>query len=515
MRFAGFYIWILITVCATYTCAQTVLSKKKADAYFANEIYQMALPAYLHYLDKDPYNEELNFKTGVCLVHLRKIDEAINYLEKALSRKYAPAYFYRGLARHYQAKPAEAINDYVKFKHYASREDHMLYDADRHIAIALRAQHMMQNPVDAIIKNLGPGINSPYSDYVPVVSADESTLIFTSRRPNALKSTADTDGSYYEDIYISGNHGNGWEKAHGIGSNINTDKHEASVGLSADGQKLILYRMGEKYYGGDLYISMLTGKEWGKPEKISGDINSAFWEPSACLSADEKMIIFSSNRPGGYGGRDLYSAKKLPDGTWSKASNLGPVINTPFDEDAPFLHPDGRTMFFSSTGHTTMGGFDIFRTYLQTDSIWKLPENMGYPINTVDDDIYFVLSTDGQRGYYSSDRSGGLGEKDIYVIHLSDDKLPVTVIKGQVLNNVTGLPVKVAITVIDLDSREIQGVYTSNTETGKYLIVLPHGKHFKAVIEADNYYSASDYLDLRGYADYAEISKDIELKPVK
>lgn len=484
----------------------------KADQYMAIHIYRHALPIYLDNLKGEPENADLNLKAGICYLKTSQCSEAIPYLEKAIHAGKAPAYFYMGQALHAEDSLNEALENYLKFKKNISYEEYFDYKVDRYIEITERAIRMKKEPVNVTIANLGPSVNSPYADYVPVINADESVLIFTSRREGSTGGIKDNQGKYYEDLYVTHKGDTGWEPPVQIAGPVNTDLHDACVGLSADGQKMLLYRMDEEFYGGDLYISDLSGELWGAPKKIGGHVNSAYWEPSGSLSADEKILFFSSNRPGGYGGNDIYMTKKLPDGAWGVPVNVGPIINTEYDEDAPFIHPDGRTLYFSSRGHQTMGGFDIFKSVLQEEDMWSLPENIGYPINTVGDDIYFVLSADGKRGYYASDKEGGIGEKDIYVIHMPEENVPLTVIKGQILSEENNHPLTAVVTVINTNTREVQGIYRSNSLTGKYIIVLPADINFKAVVEAKGYHSFSQELELNSSDQFKEINKDFMLQ---
>lgn len=507
--------YILLIITPSLVSGQDVkpVSKKKADNYFSYEIYQYALPTYLDLLKKDPENGELNLKAGICLLNSPKKSESISFLERAVIAGEISAYFYMGQILHYEGMFDEAIQNYLIFKQRASILEYLAHDVDRHLAITLRAQQMIRNPVKVQIENLGPEINSSYADYVPVLSADESLLIFTSRREGTTGSEKDQYGDYYEDLYYSLKSGGKWSEARNMGVSINTPSHDASVSLSADGQNLIIYRMNKGFYGGDLYLSVLDGKTWTQPHKIEGEINSPYWEPSACLSPNQKTLFFSSNRPGGYGGRDIYMSHKLPDGTWGIPINLGAIINTPYDDDAPFMHPNGKTLFFSSKGHQTMGGFDIFKATMMPNDLWSLPENVGYPINTVDDDIYFVLSADGKRGYYSSDKEGGFGDKDIYMIELAEEEMALTVVKGLVMEAGSVKPVGATITVIDELTKNVQGIYHSNSATGKYLLVLPPEKTFKVVVEAEGYHAWSGELKVNSEEEFYEIQEDIVLIP--
>jgi hypothetical protein len=510
---------LIIIVLAFISCQvpaqqkdQKPVSRKKADAYFFHELYSAALPGYLYELRKDPENGELNLKAGVCLLYSGHKSESIPYLEKAIQKGVSDAYLWLGQAYHAQNQIDLALSNYLLYKKNAPVNSILYAEAERHIDISLRAREMQKKPVRVDIENLGPGINSSSADYVPLVSADESLLIFTSRREGSTGGYKDHNGHYFEDLYFSTRENNIWTPAANMGGTVNTSSHDASVGLSADGQKLIIYKMSEGSYGGDLYLSALSGQNWEAPRPIDGEINSPYWEPSACFSADNNFLFFSSDRPGGYGGRDIWLSKKLPDGTWGKPVNLGGIINTPFDDDAPFFHPDGKTLYFSSKGHSTMGGFDIFHSVMQPDNGWSIPENVGYPINTVDDDIYFVLSADGKHAYYSSDREGGLGDKDIYMIEMPDEAVPVIVIKGIISDEKSAKPVNARIIVTDEATKEVQGIYNSNDATGKFLIILPPLHTYNVRIEADNYKVRTEQLNFSEGEEFREISKDFSLK---
>src|SRR5690606_31672895 len=209
-----------------------------------------------------------------------------------------------------------------------------------------------------------------------------------------------------------------WQPAKNIGSPVNTPYHNSNSALSADGNTLFLY---SDEGNGDLYFTELNNGVWTEPMPLPGIINSSFEEKSITISKDEKTVYFSSNRPGGYGGLDLYKATKDAKGEWSNVKNLGPKINSPEDDDAPFIDYDGVTLYFSSMGRKGMGGFDIFKSvYDPMTNEWSEPENLGYPINTPDDDVYFVTSKDSKRAYYSSVREDGIGYTDIYMITIPE-----------------------------------------------------------------------------------------------
>lgn len=364
------------------------------------------------------------------------------------------------------------------------------------IDACLNAKREISKPHRSIIKNIGEEINSPYPDYVPVISPDESVLYFTSRRPGSSNNVKDAQGNYHEDVYVSYRKDGSWTPAVNVGSPINTETHDACVALSPDGQRMIIYRTAPDIVTGDLYITRLdtSGNTWGPLQKFGSEINSQYIETSACFSNDTSEIYFSSNRPGGYGGKDIYRIKKLPNGRWGLPYNLGKEINTKYDEDDPFLHPDGVTLFFSSKGHNTIGEYDVFRSTLNTETnSFTTPENLGYPVNSVSNDRFFVLSGDGKHGYYSSVKEDSKGSSDIYVIdtRFGDDDLIVKhamIIKGDV-------PGKAKITLLDNENKQISGVFNSNSKTGKFILVMNPLKTYKAIIEEEGFATAVVDLD--------------------
>jgi Tol biopolymer transport system component len=380
---------------------------------------------------------------------------------------------------------------------------------------------MVSKPSSIKVINLGDTINSEYADYGPVLTADQQMLIFTSARPNTTGGEIDeSDGRYYEDIYISYKLNSGWTAPLGIGPGINTNGHDASISLSPDGQKLLIYRYDQDLLSsgipGDLYVSKLKGTTWTNATKLPQSINTRAWEPSACYSADERSLFFSSNREGGKGGTDLYMVRQLPNGEWALPMNLGDKLNTPFDEDSPFIHPDGKTLYFSSNGHKTMGGYDIFVSrYDDEKKEWSTPENLGYPINTAHDDIHFTLTADGRRVYFSSIRPEGKGDNDIYYADMNTEAADVVVIKGIVSDSVTKQPKEALIIVYDTNTNELIGKYNSNSSTGKYIIILSEGRKYNITVEAEKYILHFENFDASKLKGFEEKEKNISLSPKK
>ncbi len=495
--------------------------------------YYAALPIYLDLYKTDQTNANINYLIGNCYLRARSHKaKALPYLEKALlniSYKYeegsskeknAPLLAYKllGDAYHINSKFTKAIESYNRYKKeltfYKSKDAENLKDANRKIEMCKTGIALMATPINAKIENMGKSVNSPYGDYSPVLTADQTTMIFTTRRHQSTGGEILENGKYFEDIYISTNDGKGWSTAESIGKPINTDGNEASVGISPDGQEILIYK--DDNGDGNIYSTSLNGDVWSEPIKLNSNINSKHWEPSAFISADGYAMYFTSDRPGGFGGRDIYVSKKDPKGEWGKAMNMGALINTEFDEDAPFIHPDGITLFFSSNGHNTMGGFDVFYSTLSDDGIkWQKPVNVGYPINSPDDDVFYVVSTDKTKAYYSSFKEGGLGEKDNYIITFLDQKqAALTLLKGLVKDSYGAVPKDIVITVTDNETGEIAGVYRPNSKTGQYLFILTPGKNYNISYEADDFLFYSENREISKKTNYYEIYKAIQLPPI-
>lgn len=368
------------------------------------------------------------------------------------------------------------------------------------------------------ITNLGKEINSEYPDYAPVISADGELLIFTSRRPVTDKEKEKKKEST-ENVYSSSlSKKKKWNKAVMLGESINQQgRHNSAIAISNDGQKMLLYR-DDIYGNGDIWESALHGKTWSEPEKLPEPINSSYHESSASYSPDGKTIYFVSDRPGGHGGLDIWMCTKDDKGNWGKAINLGTKINTSSDEEGVFMHPDGKTLYFSSKGHKSTGGYDIFKSVFENGK-WSEPVNLGSYINTAEDDVYYVITADGTTAYYSSIRKGGLGENDIYsitYIRTEKEKGPaLTLLKGTITDEVTGDSLEAKIVIKDLEKNEEVTTIYSNSETGKYLVSLPSGKNYGISVNADGYLFHSENVNIPLSTGYQEIIKDVQLKKIE
>lgn len=510
--------------------------------------YSQAIPFYLKANEFNPNNALLNFKLGQCYLKSPERAVAATYFDasyKLNPKVDALVLYYEGYSHHLNADWDFAIKEYEEFIAGASAKDPFLVEAKKRLSECKNGKQLSEKPVRVFIDNIGNVVNTRFNEYGPVISADEDVMIFTSRREGTLGGRVDElINEPMEDIYVSYMFNNNWTRPVNMGEPINTNDHDAVVAISPDGQKLITYN-GAKNRG-DLYISELQGEKWSKPEQLPKPINSDAHEPSATISFDGNTIYFVSDREsGGLGGHDIYMCTKDIKGKWGKAVNLGPTINTPYNEEAVFMMADGKTLYFSSEGHNTMGGYDIFKTTFE-NGVWTTPENMGWPINTPDNDVFFVLAANGRNAYYASASKDGLGGQDIYKITiLGPEKQPllstednllasltapvsevkvekavavkspqVTLLKGIITDEQTTQPLDATIELIDNTKNEVIAVFSSNKSTGKYLVSLPSGKNYGIAVKKDGYLFHSENFDLPATADYQEVNKDVALKKI-
>ncbi|MDX2190546.1 MAG: OmpA family protein [Bacteroidota bacterium] len=498
---------------------------KEAKATLEVDEYKDALDLFFQADSLKPFNPEINYYIGECYIKLNHEAKAFSHLKLAEDSGYINPHlnFLLGITYKLNYKFEIAINHFEKYKAAVQANtnkktifDFTIADADRQINNCKNAIELMKNPIEVHIYNLGPKINSKFADYVPCVSADETELIFTSRRDNSTGGKTDADGRYFEDIYISHKLDSSWSSAVKLGFGINTPDHDACVGLSPDGNEMYIYRNVKR--SGDIFVSDQKNDIWSTPVKMDPAINSPHWEPSGSTTNDENTFFFTSDRPGGYGGRDIYMARKLPNGKFDKAINMGPKINTADDEDAPFIHTDGKTLYFSSKGHKGLGGFDIFhcRVNVLTGEVLQEPENIGYPINTPDDEIYFVWSADGKRAYFSSDRPGGYGDKDIYMLERKTTEAVLAILKGLVIDVKTKQPKAATIVINDIQNKKTHGVYTSNAINGKFMVILPPGRDYGIEVDAKGYLFYSKNIDVPDtLSHYEEINDTVRLEPIE
>ncbi len=473
----------------------------------------------------DPKNLDALFNLGLCYLNTSDgADSAVIYLNKGmgiLTEEQRKGYFGRefgmSIGKAYQVllKPLKAIEIYENLLVNIPEEDTlMMKEVEYEIQICHNANFFIQHPIDIKVENMGPEVNSKYDDHSPLICVSENELFFTSRR-NWTKLSLLPDGQYAEKIYSVPLSAKNWESARLLKVFFKQNEHEAAASLSPDGDDMILFR--NDIHGKSLYISHFDGKKWSEPEKLPYPINCFAQETHGSLSADKSTLFFTSDREGGLGGLDIYMAKKNPDGTWGKPKNLGPNINTEYDEETPMIHYDGRTLYFSSEGHNSMGRLDVFYAQMNPDSTWSRPVNLGFPINTPDDDFFFVPTVNKSRAYYASSKfEDNYGGSDIYqVIFDSDDNTELAVVEGQI-DEVFGDNMKdVRVLVTRRKDKRLVGDYRPNPTNGKYMLFLEVGYEYE--IEQTN--SAEDkkevgYVNVTPDMNYQEKRHTIEFKDV-
>lgn len=489
-----------------------VLAKQKL---YAGQ-YIGALNIYKEVLQKNPEDAAVLHYVGVCNYNLNRFTEAQESLKKAIAtNKDVMPESYLILGKIYLAdgKIDDALSAFNNYKSTAKSKDAEYEDVAVYIEHCNNAKRLMANPLPVKIENMGSVINSKYDDKTPCISADGHKLVFTTRRPETTDAPTDVegDGKYFEDIYISlwdtVNHK--WQQADGVPGNVNTDAYDAATSISPDGKQIFIYKNDindNESRGGDIFVSKIVNNKWKTPEPLGKPINTSYWEGGACISSDGKTLFFTSERKGGYGHSDIWMVKRLGKNEWDKPVNLGPDINSEYDEGGVFLAPDGKTLFFCSNGKGSMGSQDIFKSTLENGK-WGKPVNLGYPINSERKDGPFVVSADAQTGYFSSDRKGGLGEIDIYTVDLSsigilekDNKKKenngLSILKGVVRDGFEGTGIQgVDVAVLDATGAVIGSTVTD--QNGDYFFTLKGNEIYTIKVSTKGYKTVEEKVDLK------------------
>ncbi len=511
---------IILTICFSFTLptfAQKddekenfTLKMTQAWFRFNEEDYNGALRIYRELYKHYAENPQLNYKMGQCFIELNKMDTALSYLNVAIEADTTiknEANFLIGKAYQYIGDLDRAIDYFYKYKSKLTPKQNERDFVNVLLQQCLTAKELMGNPVNVKITNLGTSINTKYVDACPSITADGKTLIFTSRRPENTGGKIDPfSEDYYDDIYISSydEKTKEWTPAKNIGAPINTDAHDANMSISPDGNTIFIYKnVANITKSGDIFYSTRkpTG-EWNDPRSLEGKyVNSTYFESSACITPDGNTLFFVSEREKeGFGHGDIYMVKKEGK-EWGKPVNLGSPINTVYDEIGVYIHPDGKTLFFSSNGHKTMGGYDIFMSVLGDDGKWSEPINLGYPINSTRDEIHFVLGTDRRTAYISSNRDDSYGKYDIYSVDMtyyfkSNKEIPaniataisgppLSILKGKVSDAETNQPIKANIIIKNMTDDKTH--ITESDENGEYFITLPADVKYEIIVKTKGY----------------------------
>src|SRR6267142_2316826 len=498
--------------------AQNAKALTEAQQLFGFKKYDQALPKFLEAFNGGAKDGQVQYQIGVCYQKSQALDDhlkAIPYFENALkvSKGIPIAVNYDLAALYLQNEQLDkALEAFTRYKSLTKLDKKAQAEADKAIEICHNAVALMSVPRNIQVRNFPGQVNSPYTEYNPVVSADESVMAFTALRPNTGRTRS--GDKFIEEIYITYNKSGSWTEPKVV--SLASDYNVGTAGISPDGQKMLVF-IGGIDDEGSLFQIAKVGDGWSKPSLISPTINSKFLESTGSITPDGKLIYFASNRPGGKGGMDIWKTEMKGDGSWTAPVNLGPEINTRDNEDAPFIHPDQKTLFFTSDGHHTMGGRDIFQTKF-VNGKWTRPENMGYPVNTTANDNYFTLIADGTRGYFSSDRKGGQGAQDIYFLDMPPNAsgIALTMIKGRILNMETGKPIPTKMYVVDKETtKKVEFVYSPDPETGDYLIILPPAKNYDIIIESEGFLPYTLNVNVPNQTYFYELYQQINLKTIK
>lgn len=517
--------------------SQALKNIKYGDYYYEQHTqgsYQKALKYFLEAYEYNANNPELNYKIGICYLESIFGAKSLKFLQSASDAKKDVAtdiefQLARALQLNYEFD--KAIEYFEAYKTVISDDVYMSSVVTKKILECKNGKKLVENPKKLVITNLKI-LNSSSKDYGSLITADGSKMYFSSRRPNKTGEIDLKDDQYYEDIYVAKKDSIYWDYPKNLKS-LNTPTHDDAVGLSHDGNVLILY------YSGDLYHSELKGKSWTSPKPFPKAINSKQIESSACFSLDGRTLYFVRGKDPDprISNGDIYYSQLDKDDKWTEAQKLPDNINTPFDEDGLFMFADGKTMYFSSKGHNSMGGYDIFKTTINEDGTFSDPVNMGYPLNTPNNDIYFVMEANNYIGYFTTVRDDSYGFTDIYqvrftgrnmflssednliassanpTIEVNLEKSVVVIIKGKILDEF-GNPIDADITIVDNNTNEIIFSTKANSQNGEYVVNVPVGKNYGMVIRKDGYLFQSENFDLVSTNDYEEISKDVQLNSI-
>ena len=468
-------------------------NKKVAEEAFETGNYFLAIDQYERLIKTQPEESVYHLNLGLsylrtnvdpkkALEHLLKVQElgkTQNFLNIELARAYMFHLAYDDAKRHLE-----------EFEKLGGVNRKNKDDFDRMVANCNAALDLIKYPVDVSFKNLGINVNSEYPDYHPFITKDGKTILYTTRRKIRPGSKPEFDGYFPSDIFKTEYKEGEWTEGKKLGDRINTIYDEQTVGITQSGDTMFFYIDHVEEYG-DIYTSTRKGSIYSNPKKMENEVNSEYIESACSISRDGNTILFSSNRPGGYGGLDIWMIRKNEEGNWGEAKNLGPEINSPFNEDFPTLSIDESTMYYSSDGHPGMGGYDLyFSTWDEQSSVWTKPQNLGYPINGPSDDKTISFAGDGSKAVMTGLHEDRIGDLDIYTLKYNKEiDTDPAVFLFNIPTNETSPAAKIEIRN---DFDELIGEYLPNRITGRYLIALPKGKYFI-------------YVDSPGFEPYNEV----------
>jgi outer membrane protein OmpA-like peptidoglycan-associated protein len=525
---------------------EAMKSIRKGNSFyrFGRATYRSAREYYLKAYKYNEKNAELNYKIGICYLYSDDKFQAIKYLKKAFELKPKVAkdiHFQLARAYHMSLDFDNAIKEYNQYKNSVSamKLERLNINIQKYISECETGKSLVSHPVRAIVQDLGKSVNSEYDDYYPVVDSKEELMYFTSRRPTKENKNRNFfDKKFSEDIYVSKKKGKEWGTAQQLSKYLNSSKSEAAVALSPDNKYLYLFKSSGN---GSLYSTQMVNGKWKSPRSLS--INSRFRETSMSITSDGKKLYFISDRTrNSVGGKDIFYSERDAKGRWLSPKNIGPPVNTSENEEAVSISKDGKTLYFASKGHPSMGGYDIFSSTLGDNGKWSKPVNIGYPINTPDDDLFFSMMENGKVAYISSVRDQGIGETDLYkVIFLGEEKTLVMTTKnsqpafeiydsvtlyrkppeylivdssimliGKVLDSETKAPIFAKMQFIDSEKSAVVATLLTDT-AGNYKARLPEKKTYGIEISAKGYLFFLDIVDISKVKE-SVVNKDFMLQ---
>jgi outer membrane protein OmpA-like peptidoglycan-associated protein/Tol biopolymer transport system component len=448
-------------------------------------------------------------------------EKSIEAYKKAISLDpgfYPPTYYMVALNEYYSGMYEDALDHINSFMESGYQSKELMSNAKKIMGDCTFALKAVANPVPFNPVNLGPNINTKYDEYWPSLSADESMLVFTAQIP-IDPTNPDVYMNRQEDFYYSEFKDGKWQPAVNAGYPPNTVKNEGAQSISANGKILFFTACNREDGVGrcDLYYSEKKGKWWTAPANLGRPVNTPGNEKQPSVSSDGRTLYFVSDRRGGYGGYDIWISRRSDDGLWLEAVNAGDSINSPGDEQSPFIHPDNKTLYFSSTGWPGMGRYDIYISRKNDSGRWMPPVNLGYPINTWNNEEGLIVNPKGDKAYFSSDRLSGQG-RDLFEFDLYDDVRPVKVsyMKGKVYDSETLKRLEARFELIDLKSGEIVMESTSEPVTGEFLVCIPANADYALNVSKKGYLFYSDHFSLQEVYERDEpYLKDVPLNPIK
>jgi flagellar motor protein MotB len=481
--------------------------------------YENAQAYFLDALEIDSNFYEVYMMLGEMYSKQGKYFRAARNYKKAInldSSAYKPVFFALAEAEIKTGDYSNALPHYRSYLNLKGGSEKNRASAMKNIKNCEFAIEAIKNPVTFNPESVGPSVNTSDDEYWPSITADGSTLMFT--RQSYINTPVPGKRTAQEDFYLSFLSDNGWSTSVNAGPPLNTSSNEGAQTLSSNGS--YMYFTACERPGGlgscDLYFSAFSGGQWTYPYNLGSPVNTSAWESTPSISADGNLLIFSSNRPGGFGGKDLWYSILKDNKTWSVPVNMGRTINTDGEEMSPFIHFDGKTLYFATDGRPGMGGFDIYMTTMNEDSTWTEPRNLGYPINTFNDDMGLVIETSGKKAYFSSKRDNSTG-KDIFFFNLDESlrPTPVSYLKGKVTDKETGKLLKADYELINLSENKVT-VRNSTDDSGNFLVCLPSGKNYGINISKPGYLFYSENFMFEGlHTAMAPFIKRIYLSPAK